>query len=329
MTDKQQYRLLCQTEESIPIYSRDWWLDIVCGTNNWNVLLATKKNGEIISAFPYFEPCQGVITMPFYTQTMGPWFSPANSKETYRKKVTQRQDILKLFISELNKTDFFHQNFNYEITDWLPFYWDGYKQTTRYTYILNNIKEHESVWLQMSSNIRRNITKAQDKNKITVKKNIPIEDFLKVQSLTFKRQNLNSPKGENVLIKLIKESRKRKQGDIWGGYDEQGNLHAAAFIVWQQSSAYYIAGGGNPKLRDSGAHALILWTAIKELSAITDRFDFEGSMIPGVERFFREFGAKQYPFFTINKGNLSLLNRIKIKLSYLIKNFSKANARNN
>lgn len=323
MTDKQQYRLLCQTEESIPIYSRDWWLDIVCGANNWNVLLATKKSGEIVSALPYFEPCPGIITMPFYTQTMGPWFSPEHEKDTYRKKVTQRQDILKLFAKELDKTTFFHQNFSHDITDWLPFHWAGYKQSTRYTYIMCDIKEHEPLWMAMSSNIRRNITKAKEKNKITVRRNIPVEDFLKVQSLTFKRQNLNSPKGESILIKLINESRKRNQGDIWGGYDEEGKLHAAAFIVWQQSSAYYIAGGGNPQLRDSGAHALILWTAIKELSAITDQFDFEGSMIPGVERFFREFGAKQYPFFTINRGNLSLLNRAKIKLFYLIKNHNK------
>ena len=40
-------------------------------------------------------------------------------------------------------------------------------------------------------------------------------------------------------------------------------------------------------------------------------------MLPGVERFFREFGAKQYPFFTITKGNLSLWNRMRIKLNTL------------
>ena len=37
-----------------------------------------------------------------------------------------------------------------------------------------------------------------------------------------------------VLIKLINICRKRDQGDLWGGYDEKGRLHAVAFIVWQE-----------------------------------------------------------------------------------------------
>ena len=34
----------------------------------------------------------------------------------------------------------------------------------------------------------------------------------------------------------------------------------------------------------------------------------------GVERFFREFGAIQTPFFTITRGNLSLLYRAWLKI---------------
>ena len=88
-----------------------------------------------------------------------------------------------------------------------------------------------------------------------------------------------------------------------------------AFIAWQESSAYYLAGGGDPELRASGAHSLILWEGIRFTAQYTDLFDFEGSMIPGVERFFREFGAIQTPFFTITKGNLSLLYKAWLKLT--------------
>jgi hypothetical protein len=41
-------------------------------------------------------------------------------------------------------------------------------------------------------------------------------------------------------------------------------------------------------------------------------------MIPGVERFFREFGAIQTPFFTITKGKLSLLNKACLKIGRII-----------
>lgn len=170
----------------------------------------------------------------------------------------------------------------------------------------------------MSSNIRRNITKAKEKYHITVKKGISIEDFLLVQAQTFERQQVTNKEDTKVLIKLIDTCRKRNQGDVWGGYDEQGRLHAAAFIVWQESSAWYLAGGGNPALRESGAHSLILWECIRYVSQYTNTFDFEGSMIPGVERFFREFGAIQTPFFTITKGKLSLLNKACLKIRRII-----------
>lgn len=210
------------------------------------------------------------------------------------------------------------QNFHYGITDWLPFYWEGYRQTTRYTYMLKDIRNTKAILGNMSFNIRRNITKARDKYHITVKKGISIEEFLLIQAQTFKRQQITNKEDMEVLIKLINICRKRDQGDLWGGYDEQGRLHAVAFIVWQESSAWYLAGGGNPTLRVSGAHSLILWEAIRYVSQYTDTFDFEGSMIPGVERFFREFGAIQTPFFTITKGKLSLLNRACLKIGRII-----------
>jgi lipid II:glycine glycyltransferase (peptidoglycan interpeptide bridge formation enzyme) len=166
----------------------------------------------------------------------------------------------------------------------------------------------------MSQQIRRNLKKAEEA-KITVRRGVSIEDFLKIQSLTFERQKSKNKQSPAVLSRLVEIARNREQGDIFGGYDSEGILHAAAFVVWQKSSAYYIAGGGNPVFRSSGAHSLVLWEAIKQVSQYTDTFDFEGSMIPGVERFFREFGALQTPYFTISKGKLSFGDRVRIKLN--------------
>ena len=129
--------------------------------------------------------------------------------------------------------------------------------TTRYTYLLKNIRDHQAVWENMSPNIRRNIAKAQNKYHISVKKGIPLNEFLAVQAQTFDRQHVRIKEDTNVLKDLIATCRQRGQGDLWGGYDEQGHLHAAAFIVWQDRSAYYLAGGGNPAYRGSGAQSSI------------------------------------------------------------------------
>ncbi|MCD7978227.1 MAG: GNAT family N-acetyltransferase [Tannerellaceae bacterium] len=315
--NKEKYRLLCQTEESIPIFSRDWWLDLVCGEKYWDVLII-EKNNRITATFPVYLPSPGVISMPPYTQTMGPWFAPEIEIQKPNLLQTRKQDLLKLFLCELKKYPYFLQNFHHSIQDWLPFYWEKYKQTTRYTYILENIQDFESIWSGMSGDIHRNIKKAGNKYQIEVKKGVAVEELLQILTQTFNRQDL-SPKHLHVLKNLIQKCRERGQGDIWGGYDPQGRLHAAVFVAWQQSSAYYLAGGGNPQLRKSGAHSLTLWESIRSVSAHTSTFDFEGSMLPGVEYFFRGFGGKQTPYFTIFKGEMSLLYKAWLKFKNRIR----------
>jgi hypothetical protein len=50
-----------------------------------------------------------------------------------------------------------------------------------------------------------------------------------------------------------------------------------------------------------------MWEAIKFARSVTRQFNFEGSMIEPVERFFRAFGAVQTPYFQITKTNSRLL----------------------
>lgn len=312
MAHKEAYRKLCRTEESIPVFSRDWWLDTVCGEKKWDVLSIEKK-GRIVATMPLYIPIDGIVSMPCYTQTMGPWFAPLSDDTKYTTALGYRQSLACRFTEQLKAYSLFMQNFSHEITDWLPFYWAGYIQTTRYTYLLKNIRNTDMLQNRMSQNIRRNIIKAKEHHRITVQSGIPTDSFLDIQEKTFERQGLTNKQDPDILKRLIEVCRRRGQGDVFGGYDENGQLHAAAFVVWQKSAAYYIAGGGNPTLRSSGAHSLVLWEAIRQTARHTDTFDFEGSMIQGVERFFREFGAIQTPYFTISRGKMSWIDKIKIK----------------
>jgi hypothetical protein len=311
MNGKDKYKILCNNEFSIPIYVRDWWLDTVCGENNWDVLLYEQKD-RIEAAMPFYLPYKGIITMPDFTQTMGIWFNPEFESKKYSKNLYRKQLICKYFIENLPAHDYFFQNFHYSFTDWLPFYWKGYRQTTRYNYILPDIRNIDELWNNLSENIKRNTVKAQKKYHITIKQNISLEMFMELNRQTFERQHMKTLQ-PTILRKIIEVSRKRNQGDIWGAFDDQGRLHAAVFIVYQNNCAYYIASGTNSSLRKSGAHICVLWEAIKEVSKTVASFDFEGSMIEGVEYFFKSFGAIQMPYYTITKGKMSLIKKIFIR----------------
>jgi len=308
MTDKEQYRELCAKESSIPIYSRDWWLDCVCGENKWDVLLCRNKE-DIEAAFPFYIPYKRGIAMPPFTQTMGIWFNPELENQNYSRNLLRKQVICEQLIRRLPEHTFFVQNFNYLFTDWLPFYWNGYRQTTRYTYVLPDIRNIETIENKYNDNLRRNINNARTKYQMEIKTHLPIEQFLEIDAKTYERQRKKTYKPE-LLRRLIETAYERNQGNTWGAFDPAGQLHAAVFAVWQENCAYYIAGGSDSTGRKSGAHLLVLSEAIREVSKYSVSFDFEGSMIPGVERVFRSFGAIQKPYFMISKGNRPWLCRI-------------------
>jgi lipid II:glycine glycyltransferase (peptidoglycan interpeptide bridge formation enzyme) len=255
--------------------------------------------------------------MPAFAQTMGIWFNPKFEDSRYSKNLYRKQQICTHFIERLPAHSYFLQNFHHSFTDWLPFYWKGYRQTTRYSYILPDISNLDKLWDNLSENISRNIQKAKNKYKLEVKRNIPVDLFMDIINKTFERQGKKAYQPD-VLNALIATMRLRNQGDIWGAFDESGRLHAAVFVVWQENYAYYIAGGSDPGLRESGAHALVMWEAICDVSKNSVSFDFEGSMIQGVEHFFREFGATQQPFFVISKGTMNLFRRFVIRAGKLL-----------
>lgn len=266
------------------------------------------------ATFPVYVPASGIASMPPFTQAMGPWFATEAADTKYATALGRRQAICADFILKLRPYTVFMQNFHHSFVDWLPFYWEGFRQTTRYTYILGDISDAGKLWAAMSANIRRNINRARCRNKISVRRGLSAEDLSRMAAMTFGRQNLKL-KHAHLLEALVAASRQRGRGDIWGGYDDEGRLHAAAFVVWHGDTAYYIAGGSDPALRESGAHSLTLWEAIRAVAAHSRSFDFEGSMLPGVERVFREFGAVQTPYFCISKGKPSVWDRIRIRLN--------------
>ena len=50
-----------------------------------------------------------------------------------------------------------------------------------------------------------------------------------------------------------------------------------------------------------------MWEAIKFAKKLGIKyFDFEGSMVPQIERYFRGFGGKLTPYYRINKAKLPL-----------------------
>ena len=318
MTDKEFYRKLCVSESTIPIFSKDWWLDTVCG-DAWDVCLVTKDN-KVLAAMPYHIRKNSlgmtVISQPPETQTLGPWFGLSQAK--YAKRLGQEKDLLSELINQLPNFADFNQSWHFSITNWLPFYWQGFQQSTHYTYRLPDLTNLDAVWTGFRENIRGDIRKANNRFKLSVRTDLDVDDFLVLNAKTFDRQGKKLPYSPEFIRRLDQACQANNARRIFIAEDEQSNHHAGVYIVWDEQSAYYLMCGGCPTLRSSGATSLCMWEAIQFSATVTKSFDFEGSMIEPVERFCRAFGAVQTPYFSIRKTPSRLI-RLRRHLSDLLR----------
>ena len=298
---KDAYRHLCENEKSISLFSKSWWLDAVCGTQAWDVALV-ETGGVIVGSLPYYMNTRlglNRIGMPPLTQTLGPWFAPHQAK--YTNQLSRQHKLMSELIGQLPPFGSFQQNFHYSISSWLPFYWQGFQQTTRYTYVIEDLSDLDAVWSETRQNIRTDIRKAQ--KKLGIRTDLSLDSFLSLSEMTFQRQGISLPYSRELVARLDRACVERNCRRIFFAEDSQGQLHAAIYLVWDEQSAYYLMGGADPELRNSGATSLVMWEAIQFAGTVTRSFDFEGSMIEPVERFFRSFGAQQRPYFQVSKVN--------------------------
>ena len=150
---KRDYINLCESEPTIPIFMQNWWLDAVCTEGgdfqnsenpNWNVAVSRDKNGEITGALTFQIRKKWGFTMlnePPLTPFCGVWLRQNDFKKPY-----EQYHFIKKTLAELNenlpKAALSKFRFHFSLTDWQPFFWKNWRQTTRYTYVLDIKNKH-------------------------------------------------------------------------------------------------------------------------------------------------------------------------------------------
>jgi hypothetical protein len=308
--ERNHHRTFCQNNPNIPLFLSDWWLDAVCG-ENWGAV-TSEKGGEIVATLPYYLAKRAgftLITMPRLTQSMGPWFKyPEGQKRT--SKLAFEKSVMTELIEGLPQCAMFSQTFHYTQTNWLPFHFKGYKETTRYTYVLNDLGNLDDTFASIQKNIRTEIKNAE-KNDIKIETSNDIDELYRLFNMTLSKRDMATPFAIDLLQRIDSTASKRDCRRILVAKDARGVTHSAAYLVWDGKTAHYILSGSDPAHRDSGATSLTLWRAIEHASSIGRAFNFEGSMIESIEQYFRGFGGEPMPYYHVTKMNSWLLGIIR------------------
>jgi hypothetical protein len=295
---QQQYDELVACAAQRSIYCQRWWLDAVAPQRYR--ILTVERGGSLLAAWPVVFGAGGAdVVMPSMTQKLGILYASMTAK--YAEALSNEHEFAGELIEQLGAHGAFYHQFHERFTNWLPFFWRGYQQTTRYTYLIENLKDPDGAWRAMRTCIHRLINKAA-KLGIRIEHELDFERFLDLNDMVFQRQELAPPVGRDLLRRIEAACAARGCRRIFAAFDPQGRLHAAIYVAWQGGVAYGLMSASDPQLRASGALTLTIWEALRWLGSVADTFDCEGSMIQGVEFACRGMGGRQTPYFAISRA---------------------------
>ena len=306
LSNKEKYSKFCEKSNRPLIFQTPLWLDAVAGKDNWDVILTFQ--GDLLSGImPYvFTSKLGIkqITLPFLTPYLGPIILfPSDIKE--QNKLSFKRKITKHLIDQIPQTDRFITQTDFYFDYWLPFYWAGYKQTTRYSYLLDTSPPFESISKSFKPNIRKHIRKSRQL--FTIKSADHINDIFDLHERDLKQKGEPLLFSKPQLAELDQQISNVNQRKILHALNEHGDVIGAFYLVFDHTYAHYLIGAAEPNAKSSGVMSLLMEEAIKEAQNRNLIFNFEGSMHQNIERFFASFGGVPTPYMHISKTNNKLL----------------------
>lgn len=307
MTNKNTYLEFCKKEKELPIFSQPWLLDAVCGSEGWDILMI-KRGEEIAATMPIQVRRKyglNLPRMPLFVKYWGPYFP-----QIFRAPKHQ-QKLMRELILQLPQFDLFQQYLHPSIKSWLPFLWEKFEGSVRYTFHINLEDQLDQIFSKLHGSYRNNnIPKAKKIVQITTDRTL--EEFYQIQQKTFERQDLKMPFSFTALQKIDAALEKNKARKIFFAVDAEDQIHAVVYLIWDNHTAYYLFAGDDPNLRASGAAILTTWHTIRYAKEVLGKkkFDFLGSMIEPITRVRRNFGATQIPYFEVKKYNSKWLKAL-------------------
>jgi hypothetical protein len=280
------------TPYSYCLFQDPWWLDLTTG-GDWNEVRIATGN-EVTARLPYRKIRRHgarILTQPPLTPYLGPWYRPSSAKAG--SQFSERRQLTAELVAGLPKAHLFAQNQWPKIPDSLPFVWEGFSQYTGYTHWLEDLNDTDALWRGFLEPARREIRKAE--KRVQIFESDDIDALLSLHERAFAQRGLAPPRQRAYVRTVVEGALHAKKGRLMLARDEEGNLHAANLLVFDERSAHYLLGGSDARFRTSGAASLLMWDAIRFAAGRSRIFDFEGSMQEPIARFFRGFNPQLLP----------------------------------
>ncbi len=223
------------------LFCRTWWLDAVAPGRY--ELLTVNRGDEIRAGWPVVWAKSGdrsTVQMPPLTHKLGILFASHEGK--YAERLSRECRLAGELIQQLPSRAYVDQRFHEGFTNWLPFYWRGYQQATRYTYVLDDLADLTAIWAQMRRKTRTEIRKAQ-KAGIRVRETGDVEYFYALNAKIFGRQGLRVPYSLQCMQRIDEACVKNAGRRLAIAETPDGQPCACRYLVHDDQCAFVLAGG--------------------------------------------------------------------------------------
>ncbi len=312
--DHQVWQDFIEKSEQGAIYALPSYMEIIApgwkGIEVW-------RDKTLLAVMPILPKKKVRFTyalQPSFSQFWGIAFTSDIPENTYKAYSLKRKIVQAVIAAIPKEVKWFLNGFAPEFDYPNPFYWKGFSLRNRYTYRLDLSLGIETVQKNFGSDTRYDIRKAE-KEGIVVEQATEGSGLLKlIEENHASGKTLLQPAEIETLKRLIPYLIREKLGHLFEARSSTGELIGAALTANFAGKTVYLMSAQLPKSSSSGAMTLNLRQAIATAAEHSTVFDFEGSMIEGIEGFFRGFGGTPTPYLIIEKNQLPLLVRWARKL---------------
>ena len=292
------------------IFEQRWWLEAVAPDTSWHEQLL--YNGDEVVA-RWMMPAGNSFIMPPLTQTLGYWLS---DKVASIHQGDERKELITQLIKTLPKdVDICLPPEN---AYFLPFYWAGFTVKPRVTYRINDLSNLDAIYDSFWPILKKRIKSAANKVKVVESDDTDLLHALLKK--TFERQHRSYHFSKEKLRHIYEVAKAHGAVKQLFAQDQEGNVHSGVLFLYDEKVCYYLVTGNDPEYRKSGANSLLLWEGLKFAAKHSQCFDFEGSMIEGVETFVRQFGGEMTVYYQLCRRSFfkNMMQQLKSYIKKLI-----------
>lgn len=303
--ERNAYEQIVQGSRTRSIFAEGWWLDAVTGTpEGWSANVLYGSDNAPLAAWPLAvrKTRYGLVGSGApYTPWLGPQLLGVDSSPAKQAGI----DVTMLEKLARNLATWAHVEAACmpELDYWTPLSWHGFTQTTRTTWRIHKDTVVDDLRSIMRKGARSTLS-AAERDQLSVVDGA-VSDLLLACSATFAHQQISSVPSADVLERVASAALKRGRGEIRLVHTKDGELASAGLFVWDDRFTYNLANGRIDREGVTGAPTLLLHDAALRALERGQSFDFEGSMLPGVEAFVRGFGGQPVPYSVVRRSTRS------------------------